>query len=193
MHWFRDFSTPLWEIFGGNLLLLVTLAFYIAWWVALFGPRGDSQSGSAGFLIAAAFFAGLASIALLLKGIDSLSGAGQGFPVTYILAGAAAFYFVSFAVTVLAFRRILTSELLLITVWAALELSVIAVLQGSGRFGPYQVWTLIALVGLATVVGMVAYVQHYRLDEAARFWNGLVPLLVDAGVVAACLAALAFS
>ena len=88
----------------------------------------------------------------------------------------------------------MTSELLLITVWAALEWSAIAVLQGSGRFSMGQALTLAALVALATIIGMVCYLLHYHLvDETSRFWNGLIPLIVDAGVVAVFLAVLALS
>ena len=87
----------------------------------------------------------------------------------------------------------MTSELLLITFWAALEWSAIAVLQGSGRFSMGQALTLAALVLLATGAGIVCYILHYRFDETLRFWNGLIPLVVDAGVVTAFLAVLALS
>lgn len=185
---FRDFTVPLWGIFSGNLLMFATIVFYSAWWIASFQPKGN-----AGFFIAVAFFAGVAAIAILSLGINSLSQAGKGFPVMYILLGAAAFYIILLAVTKIVFQRVVTSELLLITVWAALEWSAIAVVQGSGRFSMAQAATLVTLVALATGAGMVCYILHYRLDETWRFWNGLIPLMVDAGVVAVFLAVLALS
>ena len=87
----------------------------------------------------------------------------------------------------------MTSELLLITIWAALEWSAIAALQGSGRFSLGPVLTLAALVALATIIGMVCYILHYHLDETSRFWNGLIPLIAPAGVVAVFLAVQALS
>ena len=74
---------------------------------------------------------------------------------------------------------------------AALEVSAIVALQGNPSIGPGQALVLVTLVVLATGIGMVCYILHYRLDEPARFWNGLIPLMVDAGVVIVFLAALA--
>ena len=193
MTWFRDFTVPHWEIFGGNLLMFATIVFYIAWWTVSFRPNGDGNTAGAGLFIAVAFFAGLAAIALLSLGINSLSQAGKGFPVMYFLLGAAAFYIALLAVTKTAFQRPVTSELLLIVVWIALEGSTITVLQSSGRFSMAQALTLAALMLLATGAGLVCYILHYRLDETAGFWNGLIPLIVDGGVVAVFLALLALS
>lgn len=190
---FRDFTVPLWKIFGGNLLMLVTILFYIAWWTVAFRPDKTGKTARAGILIALALLTGLASITILFSGIESLSQAGEGFPVIYILLGAAVLYVIFLAVTRIAFQRSVTAELLLIIVWAALEGSAIAVLQGSGRFSPGQALTLVTLVVLATGIGMVCYILHYRLDESPRFWNGLIPLMVDAGVVTVFLAVLALS
>ncbi len=189
---FSDFTVPLWKIWGGNLLMLVTIAFYIVWWTVSFRPNKSNKPAGTFFLIAAVLF-GVAAIAIVLSGIESLSHAGKRLPVVYILLGAAAFYIVLLAATKLAFQRPVTSELLLITLWAALEGSAIAVVQGSGRFSVGQGLTLAALVVLATGAGLVCYVLHYRLDEVARFWNGLIPLMVDAGVVTVFLAMLALS
>ncbi len=193
MIWFRDFTIPLWQVFGGNLLMLVTIMFYIAWWTVTFRPNRTGRSVGAAFFIASAFLAGLAAVMIMFAGIGSLSRAIVGYPVVSILLGAAVIYIILLAVTRIAFRRPVTAELLLITVWAALEGSVIAVLQGSKRFGMGQVWTLATLVTLATGIGLISYLLHYRIEEGARFWNGLMPLIVDAGVVAAFLAVLALS
>jgi hypothetical protein len=193
MTWFRDFSVPLWEIFGGNLLLLVTLAFYAAWWTILFYPQSAGNSAGAGLCIVVAMLTGMAAIALLITGVNTLSQASKDFLAGYILLGAVVFYVVSLVITKVVFQRIVTSELLLITVWAALELSVIVVLLGSQRFHFGQVLTLVILVALATIVGMVCYVLHYRLDESSRFWNGLIPLMVNAGMVLALQILLALS
>jgi hypothetical protein len=57
MTWFRDFNIPLWEVFGGNLLLVATLVFYIAWWTAAFRPNADGKTTRAGFFLIVALFA----------------------------------------------------------------------------------------------------------------------------------------
>jgi hypothetical protein len=189
---FRDFTAPLWEIFAGNLLLLFCCLFYLAWWVV--SCRPNSSGGSAGgFYIAAAFITGIAAIALMSAGIDSLSRDSKGLPVMFILLGGAALFFVMLPVTVIAFHRAVTSELIIIHIWAALELSAVAVLYGTGRFGAGRAVALAALVGTATIAGLICYVLYYRLDETTGYRIGMVPLMADAFVAAVFLGVLAVS
>ena len=189
---FHNFTAPLWEIFAGNLLLLFCSLFYLVWWVVSFRP--NSSGGSAGvFYITAAFITGVAAIALMSGGINSLSQDSKSLPVRFILLGSAALFLVLLLVTAIAFHRIVTSELIIIHIWAALELSVVAVLYGTGCFGPGRAATLAALVGIATVIGLICYVLYYRLDGTASYWNGMVPLMMDAFVMAVFLGVLAVS
>jgi hypothetical protein len=189
---FRNFIVPHWEIFAGNLLLLVCSLFYLAWWVVSYRP--NSSGGSAGgYCITAAFITGAAAIALMSGGINSLSQDSKGLPVKCILLGGAALFLVLLPVTAIAFHRIVTSELMILHVWAALELSAVAVLYGTGRFGAGRAATLAALVGIATVAGLICYVLHYRVDEIASYRNGIVTLTTDAFVMAVILVVLAVS
>jgi hypothetical protein len=189
---FRNFTAPLWEIFAGNLLLLFCSLFYLAWWVVSYRP--NSSGGSAGgFYIAAAFLTGFAAIALMSGGIGSLSQDSKGLPVKFILMGGAALFLVLIPVTSIVFHRIVTSELMILHIWAVLELSAVAVLYGTGRFGAGRASALAALVGIATVAGLICYVLYYRLDETASYWNGMVPLTTDAFVMAVFLGVLAVS
>jgi len=189
---FHNFTAPLWEIFAGNLLLLFCSLFYLVWWVVSFRP--NSSGGSAGvFYITAAFITGVAAIALMSGGINSLSQDSKSLPVRFILLGSAALFLVLLLVTAIAFHRIVTSELIIIHIWAALELSVVAVLYGTGRFGSGRAATLAVLVGIATVIGLICYVLYYRLDGTASYWNGMVPLMMDAFVMAVFLGVLAVS
>jgi hypothetical protein len=189
---FRNFTVPLWEIFAGNLLLLFCTLFYLAWWVVSYRP--NSSGGSVGvFCITAAFITGFAAIALMSGGISPLSQDSKGVPVMYILLGCAALFFVLLPVTSIAFHRIVTSELMLMHVWAALELSAVAVLYGTGRFGAGRAAALAALVGIAAVAGLICYVLYYRQDETARYWIGMIPLATDSLVMTVFLGVLAVS
>jgi hypothetical protein len=189
---FRSFTVPLWEIFAGNLLLLFCTLFYLAWWVVSYRP--NSSGGSAGgFYITAAFITGIAAIALMYGGINSLSQDSKGLPVRFILMGGVAMFFILLLITAVAFHRIVTSELMLIHIWAVLELSAVAVLYGTGRFGAGRAAALAVLVGIATIAGLICYVLYYRLDETARYWNGMIPLTTDAFVMAVFLWVLAVS
>ncbi len=91
---FRDFTAPLWEIFAGNLLLLFCSLFYLAWRVVSYRP--NSYGGSAGgFYITAAFITGVAAIAFMSGGINSLSQDSKGLQVRFILLGVAALFLFS--------------------------------------------------------------------------------------------------
>jgi hypothetical protein len=126
-------------------------------------------------------------------GIASLTRDTRGPAVTYILAGGAVLFFLLLAVTVLAFHRPVTSELLIIHIWAVLELSAAAALYGAGRFGPVRAAFIASLAGIATVTALICYVLYYRLDEIAGYRAGMVPLAADAVVMGIFLMTMAVS
>lgn len=189
---FRSFTFPLWEMFAGNLLLLLCSLLYLAWWALSFRP--NSPGGAAGTAcIIAAFITGCLAIGLMANGIQSLSEESTGVPVKLILAGAAALFIILLLATSIVFRRIVTSELLILHVWAALELSAIAVLYGTARFSAGRAAILTVLVGAATVAGLICYVLYYRVDETAQYRIGMAPLAIDAMVMAVLSVLLALS
>jgi hypothetical protein len=189
---FRSFNAPLWEIFAGNLLLLVCSLFYLAWWVVSYRPN-SSGGPAGGFYITAAFITGAAAMALMSYGINALSEDSKVLPVKFVLAGCAVLFLVLLLVTAIGFHRTVTSELIIMHIWAAIQLSSLAVLYGTGRFGAVGAATLAALVGIAFVGGLICYVLYYNLDEAARYWSGMAPLAAAALVIAVFLVVLAVS
>jgi hypothetical protein len=192
MIFFRNFTTPLWEIFYGNLLLFFCTLFYLAWWFVSYRP--DSSGRPSGvFYLAAAFITGIAAIALLSGGISSLSQDSTALHVGFIALGSSALFIIMLLVTFIIFHRIVTSELIIIHIWLAMEISAVAVLYGTGHFGAGRAAILAALVGIAFVVGMICYVLYYSLDETASFRVGMVPLVTDAFVTAVFLGMLALS
>ncbi|HWQ80512.1 MAG TPA: hypothetical protein VN381_16915 [Anaerovoracaceae bacterium] len=191
MAYFRNFTGPLWAMFAGNLLLLFCFLFYLVWWGVTFRP--NSSGGPVGALsILAAFITGTAAIVLMCGGINSLSQVSKGLPVRLILLGVAVLFFALLLVTSILFHRIVTSELMIIHLWIALELSAIAVLYGTGNLGPGRAAILAALVLIAFVVSMICYVLYYRLSGMAGYYAGMVPLISAAFVAAVFLGATAF-
>ncbi len=192
MTFFRGFTFPLWQIFGGSLLLLLCSLFYLAWWAVSFRPHSSGGSAAA-FYIAAAFITGCAAIGMMAGGINSLSEESRGLPVRYIIGGGIALFFVLLTVTSMVFHRVVTSELLIIHLWATLVLSAVAVLHGTGRFGAGHAVAMAALVAIFTVAALVCYVIYYDLDDTGRFYIGMAPLIADSVVMAVFLGMLAFS
>jgi len=187
MSCFHEFAVPDWKVFFGNVLMFVTCAFYLAWWAVAFWPKGGGNNPLAAFLITGAILSGIASIVVLSLGIGSLPRVAKGLPVIIIPLAAIALYIISLSVTKTFFHRPVTSEVLVMFVWAAVECAAIAALNLSGRFGTGQTALLSVLVALATCVGLVCYVLYYRLDGMPSFWDGFIPLAVDAVVVAVFL------
>jgi hypothetical protein len=185
---FQKFTTPYWTIFGGQLIMLLAITFYIIWWVV---SKGDITSAGTGSYLTMTLLCGVAAVALLFFGINLLPQTDGGIPVRYILAGALTLLIILFPATTIFLKRAVTSELPLILFWAALECSAITALHQSRFFSVKKALALVALVGMATGVGLACYIVHYHLDEAMRFRNGLIPLVADGVVVMAMVAAMA--
>ena len=191
-----NFTTPIWQIFAGNLLLLICSIFYLVWWVVCFKPdaSGKAAGGSAGMIyLTGAFISGIAAIVLLSGGINTLSQNAKSVPVWLILLVGAGMFILILLVTTTIYHRPVTSELLIIHIWAVLELSAVVVLYGTGRFGMGRTVLLLALIGIAFVAGVISYVLYYRLSGIASYRDGMAPLIIDASVMAVFLGVLAVS
>lgn len=137
-----------------------------------------------GWLLIPAFAAGLAAIILAVKGIQSASVDVVLFPDGLLLWGGIAAYLILLAVTRLLFQRPVTTELFLIVGWAVLALSEINVLYGVGRFSHGLAVIFAVVIGVATLISLVCYVLYYNLGNRAGYFDGMVPLLMTALVMA---------
>jgi hypothetical protein len=193
MTYFQKFTPPIWKIFTGNCLLLFCSLFYLIWWVDVFRPNASETSLVGMFCITAAFITGFAALVLMSFGIQSLSCSVKGVPVRYILIGCGALFVIMLLVTVLVFHRPMTSELIIIHIWTTLQLSAVTVLFNTGRFGTGRAVILVVLTGIATIIGLISYVLYYRLEGIASYRDGMIPLIVDAIVMAVFVGMLAVS
>jgi hypothetical protein len=104
--------------------------------------------------------------------------------------GGIAIYFILLAVTHLLFQRPVTIELFLIVGWTTLALSEINVLYGIGRFSHALTVIFAVIVGIAALISLICYVLYYNLGNRASYFDGMVPLLIVALVVAGISAAM---
>ena len=193
---FHNFTAPVWQIFAGNLLLFICSIFYLVWWVVCFGPNasGKAVGGSAGMVyLTGAFISGIAAIVLMSGGINTLSKDAKSVPVWLILLCGIVLFAVMLLITTAVYHRPVTSELIIIHIWAVLELCAVVVLYGTGRFGLGRTVLLLTLVGIAFVAGVICYVLYYRLEGTASYRDGMAPLIIDASVMAVFLGVLAVS
>jgi hypothetical protein len=130
--------------------------------------------------VAGAMLLGVLALVVVGMGIASAPPSGKGAPIIGVIIGGVLAYIVLSAVTTMAFHRALTAELLVMVVWAVVELLVVNALYASGRFAAPQAIAGVVTVGLASVASLACYLLYYRLDAAMSFWDGLIPLAVDA-------------
>ena len=181
---FSDFGLSAKQIFWGNLLLVVCCAFYLAWWGLAFKPVGGIRDMRTGWLLIPAAAAGLASILFTTRGISGATMKSRLLPMGMLLWGGVVAYLLLMAITLLLFKRPVTTELILIVGWAVLAAAEINTLYGTGRLSHRAAVTFLAVIAAATLISLVCYVLYYGLDARAGYLDGMVPLLMAALVTA---------
>lgn len=180
MIWFRDFTVPLWLIFVGNVLFLITCLFYLGWWGLAFGS--DGYNGLSSIVLVLTLGSGVAALAFLILGVNSLATPHFGLHSMIIFTVAVAGYFLLQGMAEGVFHRGTTSELFLIVVWVTVQTLVVSALHTSGRFAPGPTIATTVLLAIATIVGLICYLVFFHLDEPGQYRIGFVPIAVDAGV-----------
>jgi len=186
--------SPLSAFYGllaGHLLIVLTGVFWSIYWTMLFRAEEAGAPVPSGLLPTASALCGLGALLAMAVGIEALPHGAARMPFQFwsIPVGGAVFFVLWLATTTLLFKRVVTSELFLIPLWAVLQACALYVLAGSGWLSGRQTAVAAALTLAAFGVGLVCYVLHYRLDDHGRFINGLVPY-VGFGAVALTVDAL---
>ena len=177
-------------LFRAHALLLACSLLYLAWWVTFFRPGAARVTGPlfafGGLCLVGAAVCGVAGAVLAGGALPGLPGAEEVPRLGFAVAGIVG-YLVLLAVTVGIFRRQVTTELLLIAAWGALEGCVVASLRAAGLLSGVGFLACALLVVALVVASLVCYVLYYRLGPAASFVDGMVPLLAVALESAAIL------
>lgn len=137
-----------------------------------------------------AFAAGLAAVILAEKGVLSAHVDAWLFPRRLLSWGGIAAYLILLVGTRLLFHRQVTTELLLMVGWAVLALSEINVLYGVGLFLHRLSVTFVVVIVVVTLFSLVCYVLYYSLGEWAGYFDGMIPLVIVALVMAGISAAM---
>lgn len=168
------------QIAVGHALLAVCAVLYLVWWCVFFRPRAQSPQGveyvlGVAFILGAVAFGAIA-VTKIVQAASALPSAIPGF---IVVAAAIVLYVVLLAVTYAVFNRPVTTELLLIVAWLALETAVLSALVAAGMpTGKAAVLTV--LVAVAFIASMTCYVLYYRLSGTAAFLDGCGPLVTVA-------------
>jgi len=180
-------DTHIKQILTGNILIIVCCAFYILWWLLAFKPTGAITGMKTDWLLIPAVVAAAVGIFIALGGIRQVTPepGNQLFPGGAILIGGVAVLVVLLVVTLLVFKRPVTTELFLIVGWGILALSELNALFAAGVFSHNLSIAFVIIVFAVVAVSMVCYVLYYRLDGVAGYIDGMIPLLLAALTTAA--------
>ncbi|MCH3943455.1 MAG: hypothetical protein LKE37_07330 [Atopobiaceae bacterium] len=184
------YSPAIAQVVRGHWLLALCTVFYLVWWIVFFRPRAEGvevvgmmRAFGIGCILAAAAL-GVAAVWQIGSGAGALPGPVEGVLVN---GGGLLAYLVLLMVTIVAFKREPTTELLLFVGWATLEANVLNGLAGAGTVPTAVLVVLGVVVAAGLVASTVCYVLYYGLPAFAGFVDGCIPLVV-VGIISVVLA-----
>ena len=172
---------------AGNIKLVLCFAFYLAWWVVGFNPRRPVRGLASGWLLIPAAVLGVLAVIDISRGLVFAGGLMPGMVI--VVAGIVG-YFVLFGITSGVLHRPLTTELLIIVLWATLALLEVNTLVALGSVTSGLGWALVGLCCMGTAASIVCYQLFYTLEVGMAFIDGAIPLLL-AGAMTGAIAVLA--
>lgn len=175
---FINSGVPMAQIFYGYLLLVGCCLFYLLWWGIAFKPHTHAPLKVTAPLIVIAGLLGIGGVVLTCYGMNQLSFSAVIIPGPYLWAGGIVVYIILLASTYLISHRQVTTELLLIVGWCALEISTINVFYGLSVLS--YTMNILMMIGLVmiSIINMIAYMRYYDLDEEMGYKDGMIPLIL---------------
>ena len=165
------------RIIIGQVFLIICCIFYLVWWARGYRP-GTSVNRAGGINGALLFGAALFGIVGFILSLTLVLRAGNpGKTLAVFFIALILLYGVLLFVTRCLFHRVVTTELLLIPLWAVLEYLVIYILRSEGVSGSAVLYTAITA---AFVISMVLYVAYYRMDALKAYYAAMIPLITEA-------------
>lgn len=165
---------------SGHLLLILSGISYSIYWILNFGLQGNIAAQFAGIFIAGSLLSGLTGILILIEFIRQLSAPliDKKFKISHIVLICLVFFILNLTITIWGFKRFFTSELFLIILWAALELSATGVFYHNKWLSKLQIQLSVFFIILSTIIGIACYTIHYNLNGWIQFVNGLIPYIM---------------
>ena len=168
----------------GQMLLILCCIFYLIWWYRGFRPNVivSRVGGVNGILLMITAILGLAGIFISMTHIPAVTK--PKIDSSVIVLGGIVLYIGLLLVTRLVFRRIVTTELILIVGWTVLELTVINRLNAAGYLSEGKFFAICIVIAIAFLISMVLYVAYYRMEEMKAFYAAMVPLITESVAMA---------
>ena len=162
--------------------MILCCVFYLAWWVIAFKPVGAVKGMKSGWLLIPAFISGLCSVILISSGVSLTDDAL--IPTRWIILSAIVLYIALLAGTAALMKRPVTTELLLIIGWCALTVAEVSALYGRGAYSKASAVAMVIAVVIVSIISLVCYLVYYNLDSVKGYYDGMVPLVAAAVMMA---------
>ena len=92
-------------------------------------------------------------------------------------------YVMLLLITRTVFHRVVTTELILIVLWAVLEIAVINKLNAGGFLSDKRFIFMAIVIIAVFILDIVLYVAYYRMEEMKAFYAAMVPLITEAAAM----------
>lgn len=168
------------RILIGQVSLIICCILYILWWYRGYRPGTtvDRIGGLNGMLLLMTAAFGLAGVIMSAGTVPELYPAK--IDSLYLIPAGVLMYVMLLLITRTVFHRVVTTELILIVLWAVLEIAVINKLNAGG-FLSDKLFLFMAIVIIAVfILDIVLYVAYYRMEEMRAFYAAMVPLIAAA-------------
>ena len=171
------------KVITGQILMILCCIVYLIWWYRGFRPNTsvDRVGGINGILLLITAGLGIAGIVMSLMPVPQITKM-KADPAMIAVGGIIA-YIVLMLVTRYCFRRVVTTELLLIVGWAVLEAVVIVRLEAAGMLAGHAFLVMCLILAAAVVISLILYVAYYQMEETKAFYAAMVPLVTEAAAM----------
>lgn len=170
-------ESPEKTLLAGNWIMVLCGAFYLAWWIIVFRPPRMRSSPVGWGMLSLAFMAGIVGVYLMGKALNTpVPEIHSGMRGLWIVAAGAVCYAILLWASTALFHRQVTSELLIITAWAVLELCTVNFLYRGGAVAQTPALILAGMVLAGMMGSLVCYLLYYRLAYVQSFIVGCIPL-----------------
>ena len=168
------------RILIGQVSLIICCTLYILWWYRGYRPGTtvDRIGGLNGMLLLMTAAFGLAGVIMSTGTVPELYPAK--IDPLYLIPAGVLMYAMLLLITRTVFHRVVTTELILIVLWAVLEIAVINKLNAGGLLSDKLFLFMTIVIIAVFILDIVLYVAYYRMEEMRAFYAAMVPLIAAA-------------
>ena len=163
----------------GQMILILCFIVYLIWWYRGFRPGVNVSrvGGVNGILLVVMIASGIFGVMFSLSSTESTPPKIN--PMVIFIAGVLV-YIVLLMVTLFAFNRTVTTELILIVGWTVLEVFVINRLNAAGTLSDRGFFTMCIVIAAAFIISIILYVAYYKMEDMMAFYSAMIPLAAGA-------------